>query len=62
MDKVKEFDINQAIEYLISGQPLSGRNGVLAPLIKQLTETALEGEVNSHLAQKVIGNRYNGKK
>ena len=60
MQKAK-FDINQAIEDLRSGQPLSGKNGVLAPLIKQLTEAALEGEIDSHLAQEVIANRRNGK-
>lgn len=61
MGKHNEFDINQALEDLKSGQPLTGKDGVLAPLIKQLTEAALEGELDSHLAQEVIANRRNGK-
>jgi len=62
MDKcIKEFDINKALEDLRSGQPLTGKDGVLAPLIKQLTEAALEGEIESHLAQELIANRRNGK-
>ncbi len=56
-----EFDFNQALEALQSGQPITGKDGVLAPLIKQLTEAALEGELESHLAQEVIANRKNGK-
>jgi transposase-like protein len=34
---------------------------VLAPLFKQLTEAAQQGELDSHLAQDVAGNRRNGK-
>lgn len=34
---------------------------MLAPLVKQLTEAALEGELDSHLAEDVAGNRRNGK-
>ena len=33
----------------------------MAPLVKQLTEAALEGELDSHLAEDVAGNRRNGK-
>ena len=56
-----EFDFSRALEALQSGQPMTGKDGVLAPLIKQLTEAALEGELESHLAQEVIANRKNGK-
>jgi transposase-like protein len=35
--------------------------GVLAPLIKQLTEAALEAELDSHLADDFVPNRKNGK-
>ena len=31
------------------------------PLVKQLTEAALEAELNSHLAEEVKANRKNGK-
>jgi transposase-like protein len=34
---------------------------VLAPLLKQLTEAALEAELDSHLADDVVPNRKNGK-
>ena len=34
---------------------------MLAPLIKQLTEAALEGEVESHIADDVVPNRRNSK-
>ena len=33
----------------------------MAPLVKQLTEAALEGELDSHLADDLAGNRRNGK-
>ena len=54
------FDFNKALKALQSGQPITGKEGVLAPLIKQLTEAALEGELDSHLAQEVTANRKNG--
>jgi transposase-like protein len=38
-----------------------GREGILTPLIKNLTETALEGELDSHLGQQITANRRNGK-
>ncbi|WP_087897608.1 transposase, partial [Escherichia coli] len=43
-----------------SGQALTGKDGILTPLIKQLTETALAAELDSHLAQDVEVNRKNG--
>jgi putative transposase len=63
-----QFDFNQfqadSIKKLKSGQPLTGKDGVLTPLIKQLLEAALEGEMESHLSDcKDDGqsNRRNGK-
>lgn len=61
MDMNKDFDINQAIADLRAGQPLTGKNGILTPLVKQLAEAALEGELDSHLAQEITSNRRNGK-
>lgn len=55
------FDFNEALKALQSGQPLSGKDGVLAPLVKQLTEAALEAELDTHLANDVVNNRKNGK-
>lgn len=57
----EKFDVNEALKALQSGQPMSGKGGVLAPLIKQLTEAALEAELESHLADDVLPNRKNGK-
>ena len=37
------------------------KEGVLTPLIKKLTEAALEGELESHLGQEINANRRNGK-
>ncbi len=57
----EKFDFNEAVKALQSGQKLTGDDGILTPLIKQLTEAALEGEIDSHLADEVLGNRRNGK-
>ena len=49
----KEFDYNKALEAIQSGQAITGKDGVLAPLIKQLTEAALTAELEAHLAKKL---------
>lgn len=46
----EKFNIDVALKALQSSQPITGKDGVLAPLIKQLTEAALAGELGSHLA------------
>ena len=56
-----KFDFNEALKAIQSGQAISGKDGVLAPLLKQLTEAALEAELDSHLAGDVVPNRKNGK-
>lgn len=55
-----KFDLNEALEQIKAGAKIDGKDGVLAPLIKQLTEAALEAELESHLS-KEIRNRKNGK-
>jgi putative transposase len=35
-----KFDFNEALKAIQSGQAISGKDGVLAPLLKQLTEAA----------------------
>jgi transposase-like protein len=57
----EKFNFNEAVKALQSGQKLTGDSGKLTPLIKQLTEAALEGEIDSHLADEVLSNRRNGK-
>jgi putative transposase len=56
-----DFDFQKALKAIQAGQPLTGATGVLTPLIKKLTEAALEGELESHLGQEIIANRRNGK-
>ena len=57
---MKKFDFNEALELIKEGHPIEGKDGILAPLIKQLVEAALEAELESHLAQE-LRNRKNGK-
>jgi len=59
--KSKEFDFDKALKDLRAGKPLSGKGGILTPLVKKLTEAALEGEMDSHLGREVAANRRNGK-
>lgn len=49
-----EFDFQDALKAIQSGKPLLGKEGILTPLIKNLTEAALEGELDSHLAKEVV--------
>ena len=55
-----EFDFNKALEALQSGQDLTGKDGILTPLIKQLTEAALKAELDAHLEEEETTNRKNG--
>ena len=54
----------KALEQLRSGQSLTGKEGVFAPLLKQFIESALEAEMSSHLGdlERISGNKRNGKK
>lgn len=54
-----------ALEQLLSGKPVLGKEGALAPLLQQFLEAALEGELSAHLKeeQPFLGgsaNRRNG--
>jgi transposase-like protein len=58
-----EFNFNDAVADIMNGQSISGKDGVLAPLVKQLVEAALEAELESHIAHDVLAgnkNRKNG--
>lgn len=62
------FDFSQfqkeAINKLKSGQSLTGKDGILTPLIKEIIEAALEGEMDAHLSDckdQGQSNRRNGK-
>lgn len=56
-----EFDFNEVLEQFKNGEKLTGKDGLLAPLIKQLTEAALEAEVESHIANDVLSGKKNRK-
>jgi len=56
----KEFDFQAALKALQSGQDLGGKDGILTPLIKQLTEAALQAELDQHLTDDATPNRKNG--
>ena len=63
MEERINFDFNEVLEQFKNGKNLTGKDGLLAPLIKQLTEAALEAEVESHIANDVLSgkrNRRNG--
>lgn len=51
---LSNFNFNQfqkeAIDKLKSGQSLTGKDGVLTPLIKEILEAALDGEMDAHLS------------
>lgn len=54
----------EAIEKLKNGEPLLGEDGIVTPLIKQILEASLEGEMGHHLEEcstTNISNRRNGK-
>ena len=54
------FDFQAAVDALRSGQDLNGQDGILTPLIKQLTEAAMKAELEQHLEDEVQPNRKNG--
>ena len=60
MKKQINFDMDAAIKALRDGKDLSGREGILTPLIKQLTEAAMNAELDDHLASDIMPNRRNG--
>lgn len=57
---MQNFDFNEALKAIQLGKPITGGDGVLAPLIKQLTEAALSAEIDSYLEQNHSSNRRNG--
>jgi transposase-like protein len=49
-----------AMQALRDGKGLTGKDGILTPLIKQLTEAMMQAELEQHLAEKETPNRKNG--
>lgn len=60
----EEYDAlkKKALEQFKTGQPLLGKGGAFAPLMKQFLESALEAEMEEHLdeSERYKGNRKNG--
>ena len=56
-----EFNFEQALKDLQDGKALTGKGDILSPLIKQLTEAALNAELEQHLENDNLPNRKNGK-
>ncbi|WP_148154705.1 hypothetical protein [Sulfurovum sp. NBC37-1] len=54
-----QFDLNKVLEQIRAGAKTESKDGVLAPLIKQLIQAVLEAELESHLSTE-IRNRKNG--
>ncbi len=59
MEQEIEFDFNEILNQFRNGKRLTGKDGLLSPLIKQLTEAALEAEVESHIANDVLNGKVN---
>jgi putative transposase len=65
--KQEDFDLEEikkkALEQFRSGKSLYGKDGAFAPMLKSFLESALEGELDSHLDEdeRKAGNRRNGK-
>lgn len=53
----------QVLEELKAGKPLFGKDGALVPLLENIINAALEGEMDAHLTEesRQAGNRRNGK-
>jgi putative transposase len=64
MEKKIDFETisKEIAEQIRSGKPLTGKDGAFTPLIKQVIEAALEGEMDEHLRETrdLISNRRNG--
>ena len=67
MEKNQKFDYEsikkKTLEQLRSGKSLFGKDGAFAPLLKDILEAAMEGELEGHLdeEERASGNRKNGK-
>ena len=63
LPSASEEAMTEIIKGMYAGKPLLGVNGLLTNLIKDLTQVALQGEMDAHLAENQLeegGNRRNG--
>nr|WP_162505432.1 transposase [Candidatus Arsenophonus triatominarum] len=56
----QSFNFDEALKQLQSDKNLLGTDGILTPLIKQLTEAALQAEIEHYLSTTSIDTRKNG--
>ncbi len=61
MSKIEDFDFKDAVADVMSGKSIGGKDGVLAPLVKQLVEAALQAELDSHISQEIFSGKKNRK-
>ena len=54
------FDMDAAIQALRDSKDLMGKGGVLTPLIKQITQSTLQAEIENHLQNYDSPNCKNG--
>ncbi len=59
MEEKYKFNFDEILDELRSGKKLTGEDGLLIPLIKELTEAALEAEAESHIANDVLSGKKN---
>lgn len=64
--KKEEFDSikSKALEQLMQGKSLFGKEGALGPLLKEILDAAVDGEMSAHLdeSERSAGNKRNGYK
>lgn len=54
------FDFDKALKDLQAGKDLTGKDGVLMPLMKQLSEALMVAEIDHHIETSDEPNRKNG--
>lgn len=56
----------KVLKQFLNGEPLFGKDGAFAPILKEFLEEALQAEMEGHLADvkkgREVGNKRNGKK
>lgn len=59
---VRGFDFESfkasAMKQMYEGKPLLDKDGILAPLLENLLNTALEGEMDSHMSRQPPRSRH----
>ena len=63
MEEKIDIDFNEILKEFRNGKKLTGKDGLLTPLIKQLVESTLGAEIESYIADNVLAgkkNRRNG--